>query len=160
MKDGVIVKDSDKDLKDNWKEKLKKTNVNTKYNWDQNDGDLRAYEEHEEHDIANEKTPEEVNDDNDNENSKEKTSQKETNSKNKKPKRVLVYTTKKLLKQLAKNLKTSLDGTFKSCCKLWGQSFIWVFKQRGYWVPVCWGWLPDKTELSFYTICPILVNFL
>jgi hypothetical protein len=24
-----------------------------------------------------------------------------------------------------------------------------MVKQRGYWVPVCWGWLPDKTDISY-----------
>ena len=37
------------------------------------------------------------------------------------PKRVLAYTHKKLLTLLSMNLKTSVDGTFKSCCKLWRQ---------------------------------------
>ena len=42
------------------------------------------------------------------------------------PKRVLAFTTKNLMEQLGNNLKTSVDGTFKSSCSLWGQQFIWM----------------------------------
>ena len=66
------------------------------------------------------------------------------------PKRVLAFTSHKLLKQLGKNYKTSVDGTFKSSCSLWSQQFIWMVKAKsGYWVPVVWGWLPDKTQVSY-----------
>lgn len=64
------------------------------------------------------------------------------------PKRVLAFTSKKLLSQLAKNFKSSVDGTFKSSCSLWGQQFIWMVKRKGYWTPQVWGWLSDKTEIS------------
>ena len=65
------------------------------------------------------------------------------------PKRVLIFTSEKLLKQLTKNKKTSVDGTFKSSCRLWKQLFVWMIKQNGYWTPVVWGWLPDNTEESY-----------
>ena len=52
------------------------------------------------------------------------------------PKRVLAYSTQKLLEELSKNHKTSVDGTFKSSCYLWTQQFIWMIKSKGYLVPV------------------------
>ena len=65
------------------------------------------------------------------------------------PKRILAFTSTKLLKQLGNNLKTSVDGTFRSSCALWTQQFIWMVKVKGYWIPAVWGWLPDKTEISY-----------
>ena len=66
------------------------------------------------------------------------------------PKRVLAFTSTKLLKKLSQNKKTSVDGTFKSSCSLWKQQFIWMVKTKsGYWIPVVWGWLPDKMETSY-----------
>ena len=194
-KDNIILKDSD--LKDNWEEQLKKTNVKTKYCWKRKTEEMRDHEVHEErydevdeqeeceewsqgrvHECPqdednsdedkdeqpqNKETPEELNPNDQTKTNKNKTP-KEPNSTNqnksnkKKPKRVLMYTTKKLLTQLAKNLKTSVDGTFKSCCQLWGQSFIWMVKQRGYWVPVCWGWLPDKSEVSYKVFLLLVIE--
>ena len=63
--------------------------------------------------------------------------------------RVLVFTTKELLRLLSKCTRGSLDGTFKSSCKLWKQNFIMMAKFSGIWIPVCWGWLPDKKEVSY-----------
>ena len=47
------------------------------------------------------------------------------------PKRLLGYTSKRLLQLLTKHLKTSMDGTVKSCCRLWSQQFIWMVKIKG-----------------------------
>jgi hypothetical protein len=65
------------------------------------------------------------------------------------PKRVLAYSSKKLLKMFSKCKKGSLDGTFKSCCKLWTQQFVFMLKSNKHWIPVVWSWLPDKTEESY-----------
>ena len=65
------------------------------------------------------------------------------------PKRVLAFSSKLLLEQLSKKLKTSVDGTFKSSCALWGQMFVWMVKADGYWIPTVFGWLPDKSEDSY-----------
>ena len=65
------------------------------------------------------------------------------------PKRVLGFTTLKLLKLFAKSERGSLNGTFKSCCKLWKQQFVFMLKFKKHWIPVIWGWLPDKTEISY-----------
>ena len=58
------------------------------------------------------------------------------------PKRVLAFTSKTLLQQLGNKMKTSVDGTFKSSCKLCGQMFVWMIKSKGYWIPAVFGWLP------------------
>ena len=65
------------------------------------------------------------------------------------PKRLLIYTSKTLLARLSLNLKCSVDGTFKSSSKLWAQQFIMMSKSKGYWIPTCFGWLPDKSEISY-----------
>ena len=65
------------------------------------------------------------------------------------PKRVLAFSSEKLIRQLSRNLKSSVDGTFKSSCTLWRQLFIWMVKDNGYWFPVVFGWLPDKSEISY-----------
>ena len=65
------------------------------------------------------------------------------------PKRILAFSSKKLIRQLSRNLKSSVDGTFKSSCSLWKQQFIWMVKDTGYWVPVVFGWLPDKSGTSY-----------
>ena len=47
------------------------------------------------------------------------------------PKRILAFTTRRLLQLFAKSIRGSLDGTFKSCCKLWCQQFVWMVKYNG-----------------------------
>ena len=54
-----------------------------------------------------------------------------------------------MLQLLGKGYKTKVDGTFKSSCSLWAQQFIWMVKAKGFWIPVVWGWLPDKKEESY-----------
>ena len=67
------------------------------------------------------------------------------------PKRVLAFSSEKLLKLFETNLtgRSSLDGTFKSIPVLWKQLFIWMIKYEGFWIPVVWSWLPDKSEESY-----------
>ena len=55
------------------------------------------------------------------------------------PERVIAYTTEKLLKAFSRKTKSSMDGTFKSCSKLWKQLFIWMVKTGGFWIPIVWG---------------------
>ena len=76
------------------------------------------------------------------------------------PKRVLIFNSEKLLKQLTKNKKTSVDGTFKSSCRLWKQMFVWMVKQNGYWTSVVWGWLPDKKLAIFLIVVNVLISVL
>ena len=68
------------------------------------------------------------------------------------PKRVLAFSSKKLLRLFEKHLKTSVDGTFKSSCFLWYQQLRCSVKLSGYWIPVVWGWLPDKSLTSYKVI--------
>ena len=135
-KHNMIVMDSN-ELKDGWKEAINKENPNSEYNWEKVTDELL--------DIENEFHMD--NDDggveeDDNSNAKDAIDRDL-------PKRVLAYSSKKLLRQLSRNLKSSVDGTFKSACSLWKQQFIWMVKDTGYWVPVVFGWLPDKSEISY-----------
>ena len=50
------------------------------------------------------------------------------------PKRVLAYSTVQLLQLFSKCQRGSLDGTFKSCCKMWGQQFVWMLKYNGKYI--------------------------
>ena len=66
------------------------------------------------------------------------------------PKRVIVFTSPKLLKLVGENDgKTSVDGTFKAIPVLWKQMFVWMIRFGGFWIPVAWGWLPDKSLQSY-----------
>ena len=65
------------------------------------------------------------------------------------PKRILASSSVKILRLFGKHLKSSLDGTFKSAPMHWGQSFIWMVKYYGQWVPAIHAWLPDKTEENY-----------
>ena len=61
------------------------------------------------------------------------------------PPRVLVFTTVMLLALLAVCRNGSVDGTFKSMSKQWKQLFIMMVEYRGAFIPVAFGWLPDKS---------------
>ena len=50
------------------------------------------------------------------------------------PERVLAYSTVKLLQLFSKCQRGSLKGTFKSCCKMWGQQFVWMIKYNGNYI--------------------------
>ena len=41
-------------------------------------------------------------------------------------------------------------GTFKTISRHWKQLFIFTVEYRGLFVPVCFGWLPDKKPISYY----------
>lgn len=54
----------------------------------------------------------------------------------------------------------SVDGTFRSACKMWHQQFIWMVKRNGHWIPVVWGWLPDKSLTSYKVFLTMVVDYL
>ena len=134
----IAVCDSN-NLNTNWRELIEKYKPNTGYNWERMDETIMniAREFHSEDPEPNSDDLESVLEESAGVNDKDL------------PKRVLAFTTKNLLEELEQNRKTSVDGTFKSSCSLWCQQFIWMIKSKGYWVPVVWGWLPDKTEISY-----------
>ena len=109
-----------------WEKIISQRNPKSRYNWDKLD-DMREDED--------------CDDDNEDDNDEESDCSL--------PKCVLRFTTLKLLKLFAKSERGSLNGTFKSCCKLWKQQFVFMLKFKKHWIPVIWGWLPDKTEISY-----------
>ena len=134
----IVVCDSN-NLDENWRELIEKNKPNTGYNWERMDETILNIEKefHSEDPEPNSDDLESV------------LGESAGVNDNDLPKRVLAFTTKNLLEELEQNRKTSVDGTFKSSCSLWCQQFIWMIKSKGYWVPVVWGWLPDKTEISY-----------
>ena len=76
----------------------------------------------------------------------------ENYTRTKKPKRVVIYTTKNLVKLFAEGRKSSGDGTFKASPSLWKQIFIIMVKLGKHWIPVCYAMLPDKTKQSYFTM--------
>ena len=151
----IVIMDSNK-LKDGWRCAISKANPESKFHWERMNDDIRAYEE--ETDLADDEVnTEEIPDDTqevdeghfDEENDEmDKPEYHDITGKDL-PKRVLAYSSERLLKLFSKNLKSSMDGTFKSACTHYGQSFIWMLKFCGHWIPVIHAWLPDKTEQSY-----------
>ena len=147
----IVTMDSNK-FETGWKARLSKKNPKTKYRWENLAREMREYEDvgpDDEESVTIEDCPDEEEGHFDED--MEKVDQPEyTNTEGKNlPKRVLGFSSVKILKLFGKHLKSSLDGTFKSACYLWGQSFIWMVKYYGHWVPAVHGWLPDKTEQSY-----------
>ena len=68
-----------------------------------------------------------------------------------KPKRIIVYSTKHLLK-LFNQRKSSGDGTFKISPALWKQLYVVMIKFGGSWIPVSYALLPDKSQDSYFTM--------
>ena len=155
----VEVLDSNK-LADNWQEITSKANAKTNYYWDRLSEEMRMHEDKEEDDNEEQVEDREEHQDqefveqnNDGETIQEKEEENEgpeepPSSKNL-PKRILAFTSKKLLNLFAKCERGSLDDTFKSCCKLWKQQFVWMVKFNHHWIPAVWGWLPDKSQISY-----------
>ena len=75
-----------------------------------------------------------------------------------KPKRVLVFTTCLLLALLAVCRSGSVDGTFKAMSKQWKQLFIMMVEYKGAFIPVAFGWLPDKSEVSYHVFLVLLME--
>ena len=61
-----------------------------------------------------------------------------------------MFTTVMLLSLLAVCRSGSVDGTFKAMSKQWKQLFILMVNYRGAFIPVAFGWLSDKTEISYH----------
>ena len=131
-KHDVVVLDSNS-MSDGWREALTENNPDSEFEWEKVTSEIIAINE-------------EMNNDDDIDDSSDNVEEEPMKDL---PKRVLVFTSLKLLKQLARNLKCSVDGTFKSCCSLWKQQFILMIKDRGVWLPIAFGWLPDKSETSY-----------
>ena len=144
-KNKVIVCDSNK-LNDGWRDKIAKSNRNSEYNWHNLTQDMLNLEEYNHGDITEHVA--DLDDDLD----FEELANKDL------PKRVLAFSSKLLLEQLSKKLKTSVDGTFKSSCALWGQMFVWMVKADGYWIPTVFGWLPDKSEDSYKVFFHLVIE--
>ena len=78
-------------------------------------------------------------------------SENESNSTSRnKPKRIIAYSTKKLLK-IFNQRKASGDGTFKICPSLWKQLYIVMVKFGNSWIPVVYALLPDKCKETYFT---------
>lgn len=74
------------------------------------------------------------------------------------PKRVMVFTTIMLLGLLSKCRWGSVDGTFKSSTKHWKQLFVMLCNYEGTWLPIAFGWLPDKSFLSYQIFLILLME--
>ena len=146
----VVILDSN-NLDDGWEEKIMKTNPNSAYKWDNFSEEMKEYEDSEGNDDENsgqdekqdvsidegiseteEVTVEDLGPEEDTEKTDTNENKKETSKENKKlPERVLAYSTEELLKLFELAERSSVDGTFKSICKLWKQQFIWMLKVKG-----------------------------
>ena len=74
------------------------------------------------------------------------------------PKRVLVFTSLLLLGLLAVCKYGSVDGTFKAMTKKWKQLFVFMVNLNGAFLPVAFGWLPDKSVISYHIFLVLLLN--
>ena len=74
-----------------------------------------------------------------------------------KPPRVLVFTNLTLLGLLAVCKYGSVDGTFKSMSKQWKQLFVFMVDYKGAFLPVAFGWLPDKRPVSYHVFLLLLL---
>ena len=117
----VVLDSNDYDLKDGWRDDIYRENINSEFDWNNLTEDILTMEESEspESNIEMETEPTE-----NNQGMEDELVDRDL------PKRVLAFTSHKLLKQLGKNYKTSVDGTFKSSCSLWSQQFIWMVKAK------------------------------
>ena len=132
----IIVLDSN-ELGDGWRQEISENYSESEFDWSKITNNLRNIEEEYHQQVDVEISDEPIDEPTNNITDKDL------------PKRVLIYTSKKLLKRLSQDRKSSVDGTFKSSPKLWTQQFIWMTKSKGYWTPCAFGWLPDKTEMSY-----------
>ena len=74
------------------------------------------------------------------------------------PKRVLVFTTVMLLGLLAVCKYGSVDGTFQSSTKKWKQLFVFMVNFNGAFLPIAFGWLPDKSVISYHVFLELLLR--
>lgn len=74
------------------------------------------------------------------------------------PKRVMLFTTIMMLGLLTKCRWGSVDGTFKSSSKQWKQLFIMLCNYEGTWLPIAFGWLPDKSFVPYQIFLILLME--
>ena len=74
------------------------------------------------------------------------------------PLRVLVFTTVRLMGFLTMCKRGSVDGTFKAITRFWRQLFILMVEYRGIHLPVAFGWLPDKSAISYFVFLWLVLN--
>ena len=74
------------------------------------------------------------------------------------PARVLIFTTSLLLSLLAVCKMGSVDGTFKSMTKKWRQLFVFMVNYRGAFIPIAFGWLPNKAPVSYHIFLYLLLS--
>ena len=60
-----------------------------------------------------------------------------------------MFTTVMLLGLLANCRWASVDGTFKAASKQWKQVFVMLCNYGNTWLPMAFGWLPDKSYASY-----------
>ena len=157
----VEVMDSNK-LPDNWEDIISKSNPDSHYRWEKLDDNLRAHEDDIENAVNEDEDIPSGNADVNDEGADMLTSdpsildsdvldgpEPPPPASKKLPKRILAYSSRKLLNLFSRCKRGSVDGTFKSSCKMWKQHFIFMLKDNSHWIPVVWGWLPDKTETSY-----------
>ena len=143
----VVTLDSNK-LSDDWQSAINKSNPNSKYYWEKLNENMKDYEDDRDEEV-NENENSDTVDDVAPDDALEGGPEEPPSSSKNLPKRVVAYTSTQLLQLFSKCKRGSLDGTFKSCCKLWKQQFVFMLKHNGHWIPAVWGWLPDKTEISY-----------
>ena len=50
-----------------------------------------------------------------------------------------------------------MDGTFRRMTKNWRALFILLAQYKDSWQPVAYGWLPDKTSVSYHVFLLMLL---
>ena len=113
------------ELEEGWKDAIDRVNPNSEYHWEKVTNELIEIENEFHTDNHDDQDAEEIvnnveeHDDQDAEeiinNIEELVDDVDVVGKDL-PKRVLVFSSKKLIRQLSRNLKSSVDGTFKSSC--------------------------------------------
>ena len=151
----LIVMDSDEEME--WDSVGRRGNPNTKYNWSKITEELLDYDR-EEDDPEEEDEEDGIDENDDPEDLIEEPQGTEESAEDQDTERVLVFTTMELLKLLSQTSRGSVDGTFKSSCRLWKQNFILMVKFKGIWIPVCWGWLPNKKELAYKKFLQLILK--
>ena len=141
----VVVMDSNQ-LKDGWREDISQKNPESRFDWEKNldsfrehDGEMEVNVDEEIPDLTDQVEEghfDEESDEMDMPNYPDVTDKDL-------PKRVIAYSSERLLKLFGKNIKSSIDGTFKSACSHYTQSFVWMVKFCGHWIPVVHAWLPN-----------------
>ena len=165
--DKILVMDSNRDLPENWKDiDMKETfgvveeasddiNPSNGGSDDCATDDASSSDEGATSDEAT--APADVDED-DNEEYQDVAANSTINVENaKKPKRVLIFTTVVMLGLLAVCKNGSVDGTFKAMTRKWKQLFIYMVYYRGSFLPVAFGWLPNKHAISYHVFLLLLL---